>query len=91
MGIEEAAGASRPAMSRPGLITSHLAALAAQLPGPVVEELADGLASGRGAGQCVSGADDAKPGRLVQGHAGSYCGAQPISAPRLASAWGRTR
>jgi hypothetical protein len=43
MGIEEAAGASRPAMPRPGLITSHLDALAAQLPGPVVEELADGL------------------------------------------------
>ena len=30
-------------MSGPGLITSYLDVLARQLPGPVVEELADGL------------------------------------------------
>jgi hypothetical protein len=41
MGIEEAEGV--PGRAGPGLITSHLDALASQLPGPVVEELADGL------------------------------------------------
>ena len=43
MGIEEAEGVPGRARPGPGLITSHLDALASQLPGPVVEELADGL------------------------------------------------
>jgi hypothetical protein len=43
MGIEEAEGAPRHAIPGPSLITSHVDALASRLPGPVVEELADGL------------------------------------------------
>ena len=43
MGIGEAEGVPGRARPGPGLITSYLDALASQLPGPVVEELADGL------------------------------------------------
>jgi hypothetical protein len=43
MRIGEAEGAPGRARPIPGLIVSYLGALSGQLPGPVVEELADGL------------------------------------------------